>query len=385
MMEHNYLGFNLASSFKSYLWLEKMAKGAYWSDEIYGKQHLPQAIICDIHLADGDVFSLFHQLKKFPALSDIPFIAVSESDSPVLKKKALMAGIDDCYIGEVNPEALHTRIRFLQQYPNPEKALKAPQLKEMAPGLPLWKRAFDLVFGSLLLLLLGPLMLLIAAIIKLESKGEVLYISKRAGNGYKIFDFYKFRSMRPGAEQELKRLLHLNQYQPEDVESLAIHEKCINCLVNGTACKEVLTVLGRDICRNEWDRARSRPHQHGRTSFVKLEDDPRVTKFGRFLRNTSLDELPQLFNVLKGDMSIVGNRPLPLYEAELLTTDQWSKRFLAPAGITGLWQVTRRGKSNLSEEERKRLDTEYAETACFWNDMIILMRTLPALFQRKSD
>jgi len=77
---------------------------------------------------------------------------------------------------------------------------------------------------------------------------------------------------------------------------------------------------------------------------VKIVDDPRVTKVGKFIRNTSIDELPQLINVLKGDMSIVGNRPLPVYEAEMLTGDELSKRFLAPPGITGLWQVELRGK-----------------------------------------
>ncbi len=117
-------------------------------------------------------------------------------------------------------------------------------------------------------------------------------------------------------------------------------------------------------------------------AFLKVSRDPRVTRVGRILRNTSLDELPQFFNVWKGDMSIVGNRPLPLYEAELLTTDQWAKRFLAPAGITGLWQVTKRGKSGaLSPEERKQLDVDYALNYSFWYDLKIIFKTIPAMLQ----
>ena len=110
---------------------------------------------------------------------------------------------------------------------------------------------------------------------------------------------------------------------------------------------------------NEEEYLRIKRMQQAGT-FVKIKNDPRVTKVGMFLRNTSIDELPQLINVLKGDMSIVGNRPLPLYEAEQLTSDDWGERFLAPAGITGLWQVMKRGKGSMSEEERKALDNAYA-------------------------
>ena len=118
--------------------------------------------------------------------------------------------------------------------------------------------------------------------------------------------------------------------------------------------------------------------------FFKINNDPRVTKVGKFLRNSSLDELPQLFNVLKGDMSLVGNRPLPLYEAEKLTTDEWVLRFMAPAGITGLWQVTERGTNKVKESKRKQLDNEYAKSFNLFNDIKILLKTIPASIQREN-
>jgi lipopolysaccharide/colanic/teichoic acid biosynthesis glycosyltransferase len=118
---------------------------------------------------------------------------------------------------------------------------------------------------------------------------------------------------------------------------------------------------------------------------VKIANDPRITRIGRILRNTSIDELPQLWNVLRGDMSIVGNRPLPLYEAEKLMTDQHMGRFIAPAGITGLWQVMKRGKGgDMSEDERKALDNEYAQQYSLKKDLGIILRTIPALFQKEN-
>jgi lipopolysaccharide/colanic/teichoic acid biosynthesis glycosyltransferase len=203
--------------------------------------------------------------------------------------------------------------------------------------LPFLKRAVDILASVVALLLLSPLFILIAILIRLESKGPIFYISKRAGTGYYIFDFYKFRTMRPDADKQLEKLMHLNQYDKGD-----------------------------------------------NSSFVKFENDPRITKIGKFLRNTSLDELPQLINVLIGDMSLVGNRPLPLYEAERLTKDQWAKRFLAPAGITGLWQITKRGKSDMSEDERMELDIAYAEKSTFLFDLQIILKTIPALFQKEN-
>lgn len=125
-------------------------------------------------------------------------------------------------------------------------------------------------------------------------------------------------------------------------------------------------------------------NQYGDSAFFKIQNDPRVTKLGAFLRNSSLDELPQLFNVFEGHMSIVGNRPLPLYEAEQLTTDEWSMRFLGPAGITGLWQIIKRGKSDMSDRERKKLDNFYTKKFTIWLDLKIIFMTIPALFQKEK-
>ena len=120
-------------------------------------------------------------------------------------------------------------------------------------------------------------------------------------------------------------------------------------------------------------------------AFVKLENDPRITRVGRFIRKYSIDELPQLFNILRGDMSVVGNRPLPLYEAERLTSDEYIERFMCPSGLTGLWQVEKRGQAGkLSPEQRKQLDIEYARRMSPWFDLKIILRTFTAFIQKEN-
>ena len=228
------------------------------------------------------------------------------------------------------------------------------------------KRLFDLTIASVLTLLLLPVFILIAVAIRLESPGPVFYTSKRVGQGWKVFDFFKFRSMRVDADQLIKDIQHLNAYD-QDVD---------NNPMLPTAREATL------LSDDGWVTEAHSAKELAKASFLKVEDDPRITKVGRFLRNSSLDELPQLVNVLKGDMSLVGNRPLPLYEAETLTNDRDAERFLAPAGITGLWQVTERGGKEVSEQRRKQLDNEYAQTHSFWSDLKLLWQTLPASTQR---
>ncbi|MCE7053733.1 sugar transferase [Algoriphagus sp. AGSA1] len=252
---------------------------------------------------------------------------------------------------------------------------------------PIGKRLFDIVVSGLALAILSPLFFTIAVLIRIESKGPIFYKSKRVGRGWDIISFYKFRTMVADADKKLKDLGHLNQYAKingtsETKVSAFLLEKCDMCKQFNQPCENPLyNAIGQQICETSYRSY----HKDGGTAFFKLSQDPRITTLGKFLRNSSLDELPQLINVFRGDMSIVGNRPLPIYEAEKLTTDEFSKRFFAPAGITGLWQVTKRGKAGgMSEEERIELDNHYADNYSLRLDLKILLMTIPALFQKEN-
>jgi lipopolysaccharide/colanic/teichoic acid biosynthesis glycosyltransferase len=221
-------------------------------------------------------------------------------------------------------------------------------------------------------------LLLIIIAIKLESKGPFYYVSKRVGANFKVFGFYKFRSMRAGADKLQKELSHLNQYAKKEVE-----EECSECakLPPGQYCSPITywDEQPNPICERMKNLKKKQ-----KAAFLKLENDPRITRVGKFIRNTSIDELPQLINVLKGDMSIVGNRPLPYDEAiELTRNGNVSKRYKAAAGLTGLWQVELRGQGGeMSEETRFELDAQYAENNSFGGDIKLIFRTLKIFIQR---
>ena len=250
--------------------------------------------------------------------------------------------------------------------------------------IPFLKRCFDIIFSLVAIILLMPLMIIIALAIRIESEGPVLYKSKRAGSNYRIFDFWKFRSMYTHADQKLKEVKTKNQYTVDPIEpALSSHDHGKNGY-DISEIKEESFLVGDDCIVSEKEFIVKNRKEKG-NSFVKIEKDPRITKVGRFIRKYSLDELPQLYNVLKGDMSIVGNRPLPLYEAELLTNDVGIERFIAPAGLTGLWQVEKRGAGGkLSADERKQLDVYYARNNSFWLDLKIIFRTFTAFIQKED-
>jgi lipopolysaccharide/colanic/teichoic acid biosynthesis glycosyltransferase len=214
----------------------------------------------------------------------------------------------------------------------PPKVLEMPIAEANGGGFYLnyVKRAIDIVGAVVGLILFAPIILLFAVLIKLDSKGPVFYKADRLGKGAKPFTFYKLRSMYTGAHESRDNLMHLNQ-------------------VKGPV--------------------------------FKLFDDPRITRIGRFMRKCSIDEMPQMYNVLKGDMSLVGPRP-PIPE-EVEKYEPWQLRRLSlKPGITCLWQIS--GRSRLGFDEWMRLDIEYINNQSFWMDMKILLRTIPAVLLREG-
>ena len=198
-----------------------------------------------------------------------------------------------------------------------------------------FKRLLDIIFSSIAIVIASPIMLVIAVAIKMDSKGPVIFKQKRLGKDGKPFMFYKFRSMYTDVDDKIHR------------------EYLKNLIKNGKAAEN-----------------------GGKEGVYKIVDDPRITRVGRFIRKTSLDELPQLFNVLKGDMSLVGPRPGLPYEFE--EYEEWHKeRIKVLPGITGLWQVS--GRNALTFEDMIVLDLYYIENMSPWFDLQIMLKTIPVL------
>jgi len=348
-------------------------------ENVYEEKQQIDAILCEYLLPGINGLTFFHKLKLNKFYQKTPFIVLSLFRDYNLKQEAYLMGVDAFYHKSIDINNISTRILFLKKFKADYIPL-SPTFRDedMTPyKTPLPKRIFDLIIASAALIVLSPLMLLTILFIRIESKGRVYYIAKRVGANYKIFNFYKFRSMYPDADRRLKDIAHLNQYISGSVE-----EKCSECakLPEGKNCSPLVYYDGEEICEHLANK-----RKNAKKAFLKIKDDPRITKIGKIIRMTSIDELPQLFNILKGDMSIVGNRPLPLNEAEALTKKKWSRRFRAPSGLTGLWQVEKRGRSGImSEEERFALDNYYAEHNTFWGDIKIIFRTFSALIQKEN-
>jgi len=202
------------------------------------------------------------------------------------------------------------------------------------------KRAIDLVGSSIGLILLAPFLLAIAILIRLDSPGPAIFAQRRIGKDGKEFTFYKFRSMYTDCDDGIHKAYMAKLIASETEDNLR----------GGSGC-------------------------------FKIEEDPRVTRIGRFLRKSSLDELPQLINIFKGEMSLVGPRPALPYEVEMY--EAWHLRRLAVTpGITGLWQVSGRSEKNF--HEMVELDLEYIDKWSIWMDLIIILKTFRTIFDKKG-
>ena len=340
-----------------------------------------RAIITDDELTGANGISLRKTLITL-GYDQIPFIILLDEIKNSDRMLAMKEGITEIFSKPLNSGALVVRLPYLIENYN---CINIPNTAAIGYKLPLTKRIFDVAFASLAMIILSPIFLIIAILLRLESKGPIFYFSLRAGSGYNVFKFYKFRSMYVGAEKILKEFSHLNQYVTESLnintKGGLVKELCKDCALAGTACLNPLYDDNKINCEKLYIQ---RKENNPDVTFIKIKNDPRVTKVGGFIRKISFDELPQLWNVFVGDMSIVGNRPLPLYEAEKITTDKYAQRFIAPAGLTGLWQVEKRGKNEMSEDERLDLDNNYAMTHSFGNDMKLILKTFPALFQSEN-
>jgi len=354
----------------------------------YIQHTVPDVIVCEALMPGMNGMEVGKMIKSLPNQTRTPFILFlfEKEDSVIRKAFKEKSIVDDIYVFPFNIRNIITRVRFFKRFYAEIDSGKKPDAAFKEYKIPFVKRAFDIAVSLTALLFLSPLFIIVMIAIRLESKGPVIYKSQRVGTAYKIFGFLKFRSMGLDADARLKDLAHLSQYKvneakaEDDIEITA----CPRCakLPEGEYCSSLLYYKGAKICEYWYHKEKKK---QAVSTFIKIKNDPRVTKVGNFIRNTSIDELPQLINVLKGDMSIVGNRPLPLYEAELLTSEDWSARFMGPAGITGMWQVELRGKKGvMSEDERKALDNQYANTYSFWGDIKLILRTIPALLQKEN-
>jgi lipopolysaccharide/colanic/teichoic acid biosynthesis glycosyltransferase len=200
-------------------------------------------------------------------------------------------------------------------------------------------RALDVIVAAVLLVVLLPLMLIVAAAIRLESPGPAIFRQRRVGRRMKSFTVNKFRTMRHGVSHD-------------------VHRAFVLSLISG-----------------------AEPEQADGNPRFKLAGDARVTRVGRLLRRTSLDELPQLWNVLRGEMSLVGPRPAIPYEVENYPP-HWFGRFEVKPGVTGLWQVS--GRSEVTLEEMIRLDKEYVRRRSVLLNVWILLRTVPAVLSLRG-
>ena len=370
----------------------------------YTRNYKDAASACSTHVRNEHFIVFYEQGEQDADINAINYLKKKNKHIYIiLLTKELTAenrsvyqksGINDTLDSNASITELNKKIQFISDRENMLFDDQQPKYRMLRFKIPLWKRVFDVFFAIFALILTSPIFILTAIAIRLESKGPVIFKSKRVGANYTIFNFLKFRSMYQDAEARLKQVAKEagNQYAEMNKKAaqpaMSSLDMGANMMISDDTdmmiADDEVMLVGDDFVISETDYSKEKKEEI-ENAFVKIENDPRVTKVGKFIRKFSIDELPQLINILKGDMSVVGNRPLPLYEAAKLTIDTSIDRFMAPAGLTGLWQVEERGKGGMmSAEERKQLDIKYGQTYNFWLDMKILFRTFFAFIQKEN-
>jgi len=299
----------------------------------------PNLVLLDIMMPGMDGFEVLRQMRRLDETMTVPIVMLTAVSDIQGKETGFRGGADDYVVKPFNNTELKLRVEaHLRRYNRSSKEdFYIPQQTVRAPfvltrtrsgifrrGYLITKRLFDITACLLALPFALPLMLLIAILVRLDSPGPIIFIQQRTGMSGKRFKMYKFRTMVKNAEELKEKYRHLNELTWPD---------------------------------------------------FKITNDPRVTRVGRFLRKSSLDEVPQLINILKGDMSFVGPRPTS-FAAE--TYDLWqTERLEVRPGLTGLWQI--KGRSNIDFDDRVELDIEYIERASWELDLAILFQTFAAV------
>ncbi len=283
-----------------------------------------------LRASGGEIVADFDRLNQYLSENVVDEVVVALPMSKSYQQSSRIVNI--CEVQGIT-------VRFLWQFFEPKLAKAKMESFQNVPVLTLesgstsnsqqlTKRLLDVFVSATLLILLAPVLLLTALAIRLTSRGPTFFAQQRVGFRKRTFRLFKFRTMVPDAEQKLAEIEHLNE-------------------VSGPV--------------------------------FKIKNDPRVTKIGAFLRRTSIDELPQLWNIFRGDMSLVGPRPLPIRDCEGFEEDQHRRRFSVPPGLTCLWQVA--GRSSIPFEQWMKLDLQYIDNWSPWLDLKILMWTVPVVFE----
>ena len=284
-----------------------------------------------VRQSGGEIVADFENLNQFLSENVVDEVVVALPFSKSYQQSSHIVSI--CEVQGIT-------VRFLWQFFEPKLAKAKIESFQNVPVLTLEsegaasssqqlvKRMLDVFASVTSLILLSPILLLTALAIKLTSRGPVFFVQERVGFRKRTFRLFKFRTMVPDAEQKLAEIEHLNE-------------------VSGPV--------------------------------FKIKNDPRVTRIGAFLRRTSIDELPQLLNVFKGDMSLVGPRPLPIRDCKGFEEDRHRRRFSVPPGLTCLWQIC--GRSSIPFERWMQLDLQYIDHWSLWLDLKILVWTLPVVFE----